>query len=119
MALISEVDRMIRRFLVVISCYIVQLGGGPLKNILFGKTYFWGNCCEGGRVFGLWCAASCFWSLVRSKLLLVFGAQQAAFGLWCAASCFWSLVRSKLLLVFGAQQAAFGLWCAASCFWSL
>ncbi|HHB78946.1 MAG TPA: hypothetical protein ENK85_06910, partial [Saprospiraceae bacterium] len=58
--------------------------------------------------------------MVRSLWsLLVFGAQQAAFGLWCAASCFWCWVRSKLLLVFGVQQAAFGLWCAASCFWSL
>ncbi|HHB78646.1 MAG TPA: hypothetical protein ENK85_05380, partial [Saprospiraceae bacterium] len=49
--------------------------------------------------------------------VLVFGALPAvAFGLWSAASCFWSLGRSKLLLVFGAQQAAFGLWGAASCF---
>ncbi|HHB78190.1 MAG TPA: hypothetical protein ENK85_03020 [Saprospiraceae bacterium] len=50
-------------------------------------------------VFGLWGAPfGRFWSLGRSKLLLVFGAQQAAFGLWGAASCFWG----------GAQQAAFG-----------
>ncbi|HHB78752.1 MAG TPA: hypothetical protein ENK85_05930 [Saprospiraceae bacterium] len=50
-------------------------------------------------VLGLW-GAPCgrFWSLGRSKLLLVFGAQQAAFGLG----------RSKLLLVLGAT----------SCFWS-
>ncbi|HHB78698.1 MAG TPA: hypothetical protein ENK85_05660 [Saprospiraceae bacterium] len=36
------------------------------------------------------------------------GRSFVAFGLWGAASCFWSLGRSKLLLVFGAQQAAFG-----------
>ncbi|HHB78456.1 MAG TPA: hypothetical protein ENK85_04405 [Saprospiraceae bacterium] len=46
--------------------------------------------------------------VAKVGVFLVFGAQQAAFGLWCApCGRFWSLGRSKLLLVLGRSKLLF------------